>query len=252
MNFDDTPEEAALRAEVRAWIDANAPRRLEPELKRAGFAFSGIESEDPMAASKAWQKKKAQAGWACLHWPKEYGGRAASPIERVIFGQEEGVYGALSGPFIIGHGMCGPTVMAWASEEQKQQLLPPLASGEEIWCQLFSEPAGGSDLAGSVTRATRDGDSYAISGSKVWTSAADYSDFGFCLARTDWDVPKHRGLTMFVVPLRTAGLEVIPLRLVTGDTGFCQEFFDNVVVPAGDVIGEVNDGWTVASRLLVH
>jgi alkylation response protein AidB-like acyl-CoA dehydrogenase len=124
--------------------------------------------------------------------------------------------------------------------------------GDDLWVQFLSEPTGGSDLAGAVTRATRDGDSFILNGSKVWTSAAEYSDYGFCLARTDWDVPKHRGLTMFVVPVRAAGLEVIPLRLVTGDTGFCQEFFDNVVVPAADVIGEVNDGWTVASRLLVH
>ena len=115
MDFDDTPEEAAFRAEARDWIQANAPTHLEAELKRAGFASSGIESEDPMAASKAWQKKKAEAGWACLNWPKEYGGGARTPIERVIWGQEEGIYGSLSSPFIIGHGMCGPTVMAWAA-----------------------------------------------------------------------------------------------------------------------------------------
>ena len=147
MDFNDTPEEAAFRKEVRTWINANAPKHLEPELRRANFGSNGVESEDPIAAGKAWQRKKADAGWACLHWPKEYGGGARTPMERVIWGQEEGVYGALSGAFIIGHGMCGPTVMTWASEEQKEELLPPLASGEEIWCQLFSEPASGSDLA---------------------------------------------------------------------------------------------------------
>src|SRR5512140_3747426 len=133
MDFDDTPQEAAFRAEVRAWIDANAPKHLEAELKRAGFGSSGVESEDPLAASKAWQKKKAEAGWACLHWPKEYGGRAATPIERVIWQQEEGPFGKLSGMFIIGHGMCGPTMMAFANEEHKRRYLPPLASGENVW-----------------------------------------------------------------------------------------------------------------------
>jgi alkylation response protein AidB-like acyl-CoA dehydrogenase len=149
-------------------------------------------------------------------------------------------------------GMMGPTLLDLASDDVKTRYLPGMIRGDDLWVQFLSEPTGGSDLAGAVTRATRDGDTYVINGSKVWTSAADYSDYGFCLARTDWGVPKHRGLTMFVVPLRTPGLEVIPLRLVTGETGFCQEFFDNVVVPAADVVGEVNDGWTVASRLLVH
>src|SRR5580698_2045878 len=135
MNFDDTPEEAAFRAEVRAWIDANAPKHLREPLANAGFG-SGPQGFDTMAEAKAWQKKKQEAGWACLNWPKEYGGRGATPIERVIWGQEEGVYGRLAGVFIIGHGMCGPTVMAYADEETKRRLLPPLASGENIWCQL--------------------------------------------------------------------------------------------------------------------
>ena len=171
MNFDDTPEEAAFRTEVRAWIDANAPKHLREPLSQAGFG-SGPQGFDTMAEAKAWQKKKAEAGWACLHWPKEYGGRGATPIERVIWGQEEGVYSALGGTFIIGHGMCGPTMMTYASEDQKRRFLPPLAAGEEIWCQLFSEPAGGSDLAGLRTRAEPDGDDWIINGQKIWTSGA--------------------------------------------------------------------------------
>ncbi|MBU1288704.1 MAG: acyl-CoA dehydrogenase family protein, partial [Alphaproteobacteria bacterium] len=121
MDFKDSPEEAAFRKEVRAWLDENAPKHLEAELRRANFGSSGVDSEDPITAGKAWQKKKAESGWACLHWPKEYGGAARTPIERVIWGQEEGPYGALSGPFVIGHGMCGPTVMTWATEEQKRE-----------------------------------------------------------------------------------------------------------------------------------
>src|ERR1700730_7328879 len=143
MDFNDTPDEARFRAMVRDWIDANAPRHLEPELRRAAFATSGVVSEDPLSASKAWQRKKADAGYACPHWPKEYGGGGFSPIQRVIWSQEEGPYAALSAPFTVGHGMCGPTMMAWADEQQKSRYLPPLAAGEEIWCQLFSEPSAG-------------------------------------------------------------------------------------------------------------
>ena len=155
MNFDDTPQEAAFRAEARAWIAANAPRQYEADLRKSSLGRVGLEGADILEVAKAWQKKKADAGWACLHWPKEYGGRGASPIERVIWQQEEGVYGKLSAVFIIGHGMCGPTMMAFAAEAHKRSYLPPLASGEKIWCQLFSEPAGGSDVAGLRTRAER-------------------------------------------------------------------------------------------------
>src|SRR5690606_13203117 len=197
MNFDDTPEEAAFRAKVRAWLDANAPKELEPQLKSAGFASGGGTT---LEQSKAWQKKKQQAGYSCLHWPKEYGGGGFTPIERVIWQQEEGPYSVLSSPFTIGHGMCGPTVMAWASEEQKRELLPRLASGEDIWCQLFSEPAGGSDLAGLRTRAEKASDGsgdWLVNGQKIWTSGAHQSDWGLLITRTDPDVPKHKGLTMF-------------------------------------------------------
>ena len=152
MNFDDTPEEAAFRTKVRGWLDKNAPKHLEAGLKRAGFASSGGATPEDC---KAWQRKKYDAGYACLNWPKEYGGGGSSPIERVIWSQEEGPYSVLSGLFTIGIGMCGPTVMAWATEDQKRDLLPKLASGEHVWCQLFSEPASGSDLAGLRTRAER-------------------------------------------------------------------------------------------------
>src|SRR5580698_4070150 len=173
MNFDDTPEEAAFRQDVRAWIDANAPKHLAEPLANAGFG-TGPQGIDTMAEGKAWQKKKADAGWACLHWPKEYGGRGATPIERVIWGQEEGVYSSLSGTFIIGHGMCGPTVMAFANEEQKRRYLPPLAAG--------------SDLAGLRTKAERATDGsgdWIINGQKIWTSGAQHSDMAILITRTD-------------------------------------------------------------------
>jgi len=255
MDFEDTKEEAAFRSEVRAWLDANAPKHLEAELKRASFGSSAIDSEDPMAAAKAWQKKKAEAGWACLHWPKEYGGGARTPMERVIWGQEEGAYAALSSPFIIGHGMCGPTVMAWASEEQKQERLPPLASGEEIWCQLFSEPAGGSDLAGLRTRAVQADDGsgdWIINGQKIWTSGAQHSDWGLLIARTDPDVPKHKGLTMFFLSMKTPGVEVRPIKQVNGQSGFNEVFFNDVRIPAAQRLGDVGQGWQVSLTTLMN
>jgi alkylation response protein AidB-like acyl-CoA dehydrogenase len=153
MNFDDTPQEAAFRAEARQWIGANAPKEFEAELSKSSLGRIRLHKAEIVDVGKAWQKKKAEAGWACLHWPKEYGGRGATPIERVIWQQEEGVYGKLTQPFQIGEGMCGPTVMAYGNEEHKRHYLPKLASGEQIWCQLFSEPAGGSDVAGLRTRA---------------------------------------------------------------------------------------------------
>jgi acyl-CoA dehydrogenase len=255
MDFEDTPEEAAFRAEARAWIEANAPKRLEAELKQAGFASTGIVSEDSLAACRAWQRLKAEAGWACLHWPKEYGGGGRSPIERAIWRQEEGVYGALYMPFSIGHGMCGPTLMAWASEEQKRTLLPPLASGEDIWCQLFSEPAAGSDLAGLRTRAARADDGsgdWIINGQKIWTSGAHHSQWGILLTRTDADVPKHKGLTMFFVSMQSPGIEVRPIRQASGASDFNEVFFTDVRIPDAQRLGAPGQGWTVSLTTLMN
>jgi len=255
MNFDDTPEEAAFRTQVRAWIDANAPKELRAELETAGFAGVSLSDVDPMAVAKAWQKRKFDAGWACLHWPKEYGGRGATPIERVIWGQEEGPYGALAGTFIIGHGMCGPTMMAFASEEQKRQYLPPLAAGEEIWCQLFSEPAGGSDLAGLRTRAERATDGsgdWIINGQKIWTSGAHYSDYGILITRTDPTVPKHKGLTMFFLSMKTPGVEIRPIKQANGDSGFNEVYFTDVRLPDAQRLGAVGDGWKVSLTTLMN
>ena len=252
MNFDDTPHEAAFRAEARAWIDANAPKHLLPHLEKAGFGGIELGGLDPMKEAKAWQKKKYDAGWACLHWPKEYGGRGASPIERVIWNQEEGPYAALSGSFIIGHGMCGPTVMDWGPEEAKCELLPRLAAGEDIWCQLFSEPAGGSDLAGLRTKAERDGDDWVINGQKIWTSGAHYSQWGILITRTDPDVPKHKGLTMFFLRMDTPGVRIVPIKQANGQSGFNEVYFDNVRLPDSQRLGGVGEGWKVSLTTLMN
>src|ERR1700749_2671200 len=245
MNFDDTPQEAAFRAEAKAWIAANAPKQYEEELRKSSLGRTRLEGVNILDVAKAWQKTKADAGWACLHWPKDYGGRGASPIERVIWQQEEGPFGKLSAMFIIGHGMCGPTMMAFAGEEQKRQYLPPLASGEKVWCQLFSEPAGGSDVAGLRTRAEKNGSDWIINGQKIWTSGAHYSDYGILLTRTDPNVPKHKGLTMFFLDMKSPGVEVRPIKQASGQSDFNEVYFTDVKIPDSQRLGEVNDGWNV-------
>ncbi len=253
MNFDDTPEEAAFRAEARTWIEANAPKHLYPILSGSGFGTSADAGEiDMLAEAKKWQKLKRDAGWACLHWPKEYGGRGSTPMQRVIWNQEEGVYAQLSFTFIIGQGMCGPTVMAWGSEEDKQRLLPPLAAGEDIWCQMFSEPAAGSDLAGLRTRAVKDGDEWVVNGSKIWTSGAHISQYGILLTRTDPSVAKHKGLTMFWVDMRSPGIEVRPILQAHGQSGFNEVFFTDLRIPDSQRLGAVGNGWNVSLTTLMN
>jgi alkylation response protein AidB-like acyl-CoA dehydrogenase len=252
MNFDDTPQEAAFRAEARKWIDANAPKELEAELSKSSLGRIKLKDQDIVEIAKRWQKKKAHAGWACLHWPKEYGGRGASPVERVIWQQEEGIYGKLTQPFQIGEGMCGPTVMAYGSEADKRRYLPKLASGEEIWCQLFSEPAGGSDVAGLRTRAERNGDDWIINGQKIWTSGAHYSDYGILITRTDPNVPKHKGLTMFFISMKSRGVEVKPIRQANGLQEFNEVFFTDLRVPDSQRLGAVGDGWNVSLTTLMN
>ncbi|MGP9810198.1 acyl-CoA dehydrogenase [Rhodopseudomonas sp. NSM] len=252
MNFDDTPQEAEFRAKARAWIDANAPKQYEQELTKSGLGRISLKNADIVEVGKAWQKKKAEGGWSCLTWPKDYGGRGATPIEKVIWQQEEGVYGKLTQPFQIGEGMCGPTVMAYGSEDDKRKYLPKLASGENIWCQLFSEPAGGSDVAGLRTRAEKDGDDWMINGQKIWTSGAHYSDYGLLITRTDPNVPKHKGLTMFFLDMKSPGVEVKPIKQANGMQEFNEVFFTNVRIPDSQRLGAVGDGWNVSLTTLMN
>ena len=252
MDFTDTNDEAAFRETAREWIEANAPFHLAEPLTQSGFGSTKTGDLDPIAEAKRWQKTKADAGWACIQWPEAYGGRGASPIEQVIWNQEEGIYSKLTGTFIIGQGMCAPTLMAYASEDQKRHYLPKLASGEEIWCQLFSEPQGGSDLAGLRTRAEKDGDQWVINGQKIWTSGAHYSDYGILITRTDPEVAKHRGLTMFFLDMRSEGVEIRPIKQANGDSGFNEVFFTDVRIPDSQRLGGVGDGWKVALTTLMN
>ena len=240
MDFNDTPEEARFRAEARAWLEKNAPTQAE------------MEGLDMIARAKLWQKRKYDAGWACIRWPKEYGGRGASAIEQVIWNQEEGKHATPFGVFAIGQGMAAPTLMTWATEEQKRRFLPKLASGEEIWCQLFSEPAGGSDLAALRTKSEKHGDEWVINGQKIWTSGAHYSDYGILVTRSDPNVPKHKGLTYFFLDMKSPGIEVRPIKQISGQSGFNEVYFTNVRIPDSQRLGAVGQGWQVSLTTLMN
>src|SRR5580693_8106856 len=242
MDFNDTPEEAAFRTKAREWLEANAPRA------RA----SGRGDAEHMAAAKAWQAKKAAAGYAQITWPKEWGGGGGTTMQQVIFNQEEGKFGVGAGYFQIGLGMCVPTVMAFADEDTKKRFVGPAVRGEEIWCQLFSEPGGGSDVAAAQTRAVKDGDDWVINGQKVWTSGAHYSDFGIVLVRTNPDAPKHKGLTMFWIDMHAPGIEVRPIHQASGASDFNEVYFTDVRVKDAQRLGAVDDGWRVALVTLMN
>jgi alkylation response protein AidB-like acyl-CoA dehydrogenase len=249
MDFNDTPEEAAFRAEARAWLEANA-ERLDPDEPRPTIG-EGLDPEN-VAAAKAWQKKKADAGWACITWPKEYGGRSATPMENVIWNEEQAKFKLPADIFSIGIGMCGPTILAHGTPEQKTRWIPKLLSGEEVWCQLFSEPSAGSDLAGLRTTAVRDGDEWVVNGQKIWTSGAQICEWGILVLRTDPTVAKHAGLSYFVVNMKSPGIEIRPITQVNKAQGFNEVFFTDVRIPDDQRISEVGNGWAVALTTLMN
>jgi len=247
VDLTDTPELAEYRRKVRAWLEAN---KAHAPTQKIGMHLEGIEPW------RAWQKRLAEAGLVGVTWPREYGGGplsgGGSMIEQAVVNSEldrAGVPGALD---IIGVGNLGPTVIAHGTEAQKERYLKPLLLGDEIWCQLFSEPAAGSDLAGIRTRATRTEQAWRINGQKVWTTNAQHAAFGLLLARTDIDVPKHRGLTMFILPMNAPGVTVRPLRQLTGVAAFNEVFLDDVELDDGLRVGEPGEGWTVAMTCLMY
>jgi acyl-CoA dehydrogenase len=248
MDFNDTPEEAAFRQQVRAWLDANATRKSDDKTS----IRSRVDDVDLLKRARAWQDKKATAGYARITWPKEYGGLGGTAIQQVIYSQEEANYLVPLGFFDIGLGMCIPTMMAYATKDQLQRYVKPALHGQEIWCQLFSEPAAGSDVAGIRTRAERDGGGWVINGQKVWTSGAHYSDYGIIITRTDPNVPKHQGLTMFFLSMKSPGVEVRPIRQISGAANFNEVFFTNVRVPDSQRLGKVGEGWKAALTTLMN
>lgn len=248
MDFNDTPEEAAFRQQVRTWLDANATRKSEDKTS----IRARVDDVELLKKAKVWQDKKAQAGYARITWPKEYGGLGGTPIQQVIYSQEEANYLVPLGFFDIGLGMCIPTLMAYCGPEHLQRYVKPALHGEEVWCQLFSEPAAGSDVAGIRTRAERDGDDWVINGQKVWTSGAHYSDLGIIITRTDPSVPKHQGLTMFYLSMKSPGVEARPIKQISGGANFNEVFFTNVRIPDSQRVGKVGDGWKVALTTLMN
>jgi alkylation response protein AidB-like acyl-CoA dehydrogenase len=248
MDFNDTAEEAAWRAEFRTWLEENAPKVIgkPPEHDME------IGGGDYLDRAKRWQAMKFDAGFARITWEPEYGGRNGTSVEQIIFGQEEGRFPVPNEAFVIGLGMIAPTLRAVGTPAQKERYLTKLLRGEEIWSQLFSEPGAGSDVASLSTTATRDGDEWVINGQKVWTSGAQYSDYGEIVCRTNPDAEKHKGITAFIVDMRAPGVTIKPLKQMNGGAGFNEVFFDDVRVPHEQVLGDVNEGWTVAITTLMN
>ena len=249
MDFNDTPQEAEFRAKCRAWLEANA----ELKTKKTNSAKNmNLGNKSLLEAAAEWQKKKYDAGWAMIHWPKEFGGIGATPIERIIWAQEESKFNVPKGVYEIGLGMAGPVMMEYATDEQKERYLPPMAEGKEIWCQLFSEPSAGSDVAGLRSKAVQDGENWIVNGQKVWTSGAHFSDFGILVVRHDPGLEKHKGLTFFFVDMKSPGIEVKPIKQLTGGSSFNEVYFNDVVIPDSQRLGEIGDGWKVAITTLMN
>ncbi len=250
MDFDDSPEESAFRREARSWLAANA-RRKEPGQLPTSRSFSDFDDVF-VAEGRAWQRRLFDGGWAGIAWPSEYGGRGGTVVQSMIFRQEEAEFDVTSGLFAVAIGMAGPVIIAHGSDDQRARHLLPMLRGDKVWCQLFSEPGAGSDLASLVTRAEPDGDEWVVNGQKVWSSGAHHADMGILLARTDPDVPKHRGITFFLVDMASPGIDVRPLRQMTGGATFNEVFLTDVRVPAANVVGGVNGGWRATVTTLAN
>lgn len=244
MDFKDSPEQATFRSSVRQWLSANArPKNESAQRKSQGELYE---------EAKQWYRKVADAGFACLDWPTEYGGAGLTQLHKVIWSQEVSAFAEPDGYFVIGIGNCGPAIMHFASEEQKRALLPRMASAEDVWCQMFSEPSAGSDVAGLRTSAVKQGDKWLINGQKIWTSGAQHSDYGVVLCRTDTEVSKYRGMTMFFIDMHQPGVEVRPIKQMDGDAHFNEVFFNDAEIPDSQRLGEVGGGWGAALLVLMN
>ncbi len=246
MDLNFTSDDEAFRLKVRTFLEEN--------IAKAGIGDTreGREDKAWLDRAKAWQRKLYEGGYIALAWPKEYGGQAMDPVKQSIVNDE---MVRVRAPFLIGGsglGMLGPTLISWGTEEQKQRYLPKILTAEEIWCQGYSEPGSGSDLASLKTKAEIVGDEFIVNGQKVWTSGAQHADMMFCLVRTDPEAPKHRGISYILIDMKTPGVTVRPLVQMTGDRGFNEVFFDNVHVPRKNLVAKLNEGWIVANATLFH
>ena len=243
MDLTYPPEAETFRTEIRAWLEQNLPDGWFDE----GFELSG---PDRARFNDEWTEKLYGGGWICASWPQEYGGKGLSTMEAVVLTEEFARAGAPMRADFFGDTLVGPTILQWGSEEQKKEFLPKILSGQISWCQGFSEPEAGSDLAGLKTRAELDGDEWVINGQKVWTTQAGFADYIFLLARTDPDAPKHAGISYLLVPMKQPGVEARPIHQIDGSAEFYEVFFDNARCPVENVVGGVNNGWKVAMTTL--
>ena len=254
MDFKDSPQDAAFRTEVREWLDAHVALKDKSDERETPMFTDEPERVEAIEVQQAWQKKLYDAGFGVLTWPKAYGGREATPMQNFIFREEMQRYDVPSTEiYLVPHGMVGPTIITHGTEEQKARWIPKMAEGSEIWCQLWSEPNAGSDLASLQSKCERDTSSgdWILNGQKVWTTGAQWSRWGLIITRTDPSVPKHRGLTVFVVDMQAPGVTIRPLRQITGGADFNEVFFDDVVIGDDQRIGDINDGWRVAMTTLM-
>ena len=244
MDFRYTEAEERFRMEVRAWLVENLPQ---------GWGPRSQEPNDDEASGRLrrdWERRLYHGGWAGINWPKEYGGRGASAVEQAIFLEESARANAPLGINVIGRNLTGPVLMKHGTERQKQRFLPPLLAGEEVWCQGFSEPNAGSDLASLRCRATVEGEHFKVNGQKIWTSSAQHADWCIALVRTDPAAPKHKGISFLLIDMKSKGILSRPLKRINGKAGFSEVFFDDVVVPAENLVGELNGGWHIAISTL--
>jgi alkylation response protein AidB-like acyl-CoA dehydrogenase len=248
MDFRDNATEAAWRAEVRGWLQANAAPRRAGEASR----FAAFAEPQRLAAARDWQARKAAAGYARITWPREWGGAGGTQLQQAIFNEEESRFDVPTGFFGIGLGICIPTLLKLSGRPTLERFVGPALRGEQVWCQLFSEPAAGSDLAGLRTRAVRDGGDWVVNGQKVWTTGAHYADYGLLLARTDPTVPKHAGLTMFWLDMASPGIEVRPIHQMSGASEFNEVYLTDVRIPDAQRVGEVGGGWKASLVALMN
>jgi len=242
----------AFRTETRTWLDANCPASMRTPMPADEYPGGGKRAEYKNPETLQWLKSAASMGYTAPTWPKAYGGAGLNPEEGVVLREEMSRINARAPLVGMGLSMIGPALLEYGNDEQKEEHLPKIASGEIWWCQGYSEPNAGSDLASLQTKAIVDGDDYVINGQKVWTSGADHADWIFCLVRTDFEAQKHNGITFILFDMTTPGVTVKPIKLISGLSPFCETFFRDVRAPRKNVIGNVNEGWTVAKRLLQY
>lgn len=241
-----------FRQSTRSWLEENCPPSMRTPMVQDEIVWGGRNPEFKNQESKIWLGRMAEKGWTCPTWPAEYGGGGLSKEESIVLSQELKGINARSPLSSFGISMLGPVLLEYGSHEQKAEHIPKIVRGEVRWCQGYSEPGSGSDLASLKTKAELFGDTYTLNGSKVWTSYADKADWIFCLVRTDFEVPKHAGISFILFDMASEGVSTKPIQLISGQSPFCETFFDDVKVPAANLVGRLNDGWTIAKRLLQH